>query len=306
MKHRLNDLNFNMLVIFDAVCRLNSTTKAAKELHITQPAISRYLKDLREAAGGDLFVRTPDGLFPNRKCLTLWENTKEILDLCSSLEFHKSKNKVLNKNLEFIIGLASVDAFHFSSRIIPALKKEYPDIDVIIMSVSPRNYAQKILNREIDIYYGPRNCDASKDLSFSDFGRAEYCVLCSDESPLYERGIITKDDFVDTTHYKMYAGKKSTILDSVLSENNLLQKKIVELPDVETVTHMLGTTDGLYLDLKHHAEFLCEKNYAFKILKPSDFEIPHVKLYQVWHQDRVEDLFFESVFRDLDALLSLK
>ncbi|WP_454812005.1 LysR family transcriptional regulator [Labrys neptuniae] len=46
-----------LLTSFDAVARTGSVTAAARELNLTQGAVSRHVKALEEQLGGDLFVR---------------------------------------------------------------------------------------------------------------------------------------------------------------------------------------------------------------------------------------------------------
>src|SRR5882757_3953280 len=60
-------LDFNLLVVFDAVMQDRSVTKAAARLNIAQPTVSHALTRLRSALKDDLFVRTPEGMAPTPK-----------------------------------------------------------------------------------------------------------------------------------------------------------------------------------------------------------------------------------------------
>src|SRR5258708_303229 len=60
-------LDFNLLVVFDAVMQDRSVTKAAARLNVAQPTVSHALTRLRSALKDDLFVRTPDGMTPTPK-----------------------------------------------------------------------------------------------------------------------------------------------------------------------------------------------------------------------------------------------
>src|SRR5258708_31704056 len=63
----LRSLDFNLLVVFDAVMQDRSVTKAAARLNVAQPTVSHALTRLRSALKDDLFVRTPDGMTPTPK-----------------------------------------------------------------------------------------------------------------------------------------------------------------------------------------------------------------------------------------------
>src|ERR1700721_1833955 len=54
-----HSFDLRQLVSFAEIARRGSFRQAAKTLHIAQPALSRQIKQLEEALGVDLFVRTP-------------------------------------------------------------------------------------------------------------------------------------------------------------------------------------------------------------------------------------------------------
>ncbi len=85
---RLTDVDLNLLVVFDAIYTDGNLTRAAKRLHVTQPAMSHSLARLRESFGDPLFVRSGHSMLPTpfargaivpiRKALATLE--RELLD----------------------------------------------------------------------------------------------------------------------------------------------------------------------------------------------------------------------------------
>src|SRR5712671_4611110 len=63
----LRSLDFNLLVVFDAVMQDRSVTRAATRLNVAQPTVSHALTRLRSALKDDLFIRTPEGMAPTPK-----------------------------------------------------------------------------------------------------------------------------------------------------------------------------------------------------------------------------------------------
>src|SRR3546814_5454639 len=57
-------LSFMHLTVFEAIMRTKSVSLAAETLDVPQPTLSRYLKQLRDHFGNQLFVRTRTGLEP--------------------------------------------------------------------------------------------------------------------------------------------------------------------------------------------------------------------------------------------------
>ena len=58
----LNEFNLYPLHVFVLVARLGSATRAARELFISQPAVSSHLRGLEEQYGTPLFERSPQGM----------------------------------------------------------------------------------------------------------------------------------------------------------------------------------------------------------------------------------------------------
>lgn len=60
----LRNIDLNLLLVFDVIYRVRNTTRAAEQLHLTQPAVSNALKRLRDQFDDVLFVKTPTGMEP--------------------------------------------------------------------------------------------------------------------------------------------------------------------------------------------------------------------------------------------------
>jgi len=56
------NIDFELYRIFYTVANHKNITKASFELNISQPAISKSIKNLEEQLGGNLFVRTKRGV----------------------------------------------------------------------------------------------------------------------------------------------------------------------------------------------------------------------------------------------------
>lgn len=61
---RLDKVDLNLFVVFDALYRERSVTRVAQRLHLTQPAVSNALNRLRQSFDDPLFVRSPRGMQP--------------------------------------------------------------------------------------------------------------------------------------------------------------------------------------------------------------------------------------------------
>ena len=62
-------LDLNLLRVFDEVMAERSLTRAARNLSLTQPAVSNALRRLRDALGDDLVRRQGHGVTPTPRAL---------------------------------------------------------------------------------------------------------------------------------------------------------------------------------------------------------------------------------------------
>ena len=78
---RLNQVDLNLFLVFEAIYSQRNLTKAATVLCITQPAVSNALKRLRKTFDDPLFIRTPDGMLPTPFAKNIVDGIREALQL---------------------------------------------------------------------------------------------------------------------------------------------------------------------------------------------------------------------------------
>ena len=84
---KLGAIDLNLLVVFDAIMRDRSVTRAGQRLGLSQPAMSHALTRLRHMLKDDLFVRSPNGMVPTPRAEQLATPIRIALDgLQQSLE----------------------------------------------------------------------------------------------------------------------------------------------------------------------------------------------------------------------------
>jgi DNA-binding transcriptional LysR family regulator len=84
---KLGAIDLNLLVVFDAIMRDRSVTRAGQRLNLSQPAMSHALTRLRHMLKDELFVRSPNGMIPTPRAEQLATPIRLALDgLQQSLE----------------------------------------------------------------------------------------------------------------------------------------------------------------------------------------------------------------------------
>jgi DNA-binding transcriptional LysR family regulator len=84
---KLGAIDLNLLVVFDAIMRERSVTRAGHQLGLSQPAMSHALARLRHMLKDELYVRSPNGMMPTPRAEELATPIRIALDgLQQSLE----------------------------------------------------------------------------------------------------------------------------------------------------------------------------------------------------------------------------
>lgn len=84
---KLATFDLNLLVVFEAILRERSVTKAAERLGLSQPAMSHALNRLRWMLKDQLFIRTPEGMLPTPRAEELAQPVRRALgELQAALE----------------------------------------------------------------------------------------------------------------------------------------------------------------------------------------------------------------------------
>ena len=154
-----------------AVAECKSISQAAEMLYISQPSLSRYLSNLENELGVNLFVRTLNGTELTAAGKIYLEYAKEIKLLKETMN-SKLKELKREKKSRIRIGMplnaASLAAFD----VVKEVEKKYPDCGVEIYNIFSKDMEKALKEWAYDFVIGPM-ADLSKnvdyDLMYRDF-----------------------------------------------------------------------------------------------------------------------------------------
>ena len=79
----LAQIDFKLLLCLNALLTHKNVSRAADEMHMSQPAMSRTLAKLRELFNDPLFIRTSHGMEPTSRAVALTQPLQCTLDQLS-------------------------------------------------------------------------------------------------------------------------------------------------------------------------------------------------------------------------------
>jgi DNA-binding transcriptional LysR family regulator len=146
-------LDLNLLRVLDEVLSERSLTRAARNLAMTQPAVSNAIKRLRNVVDDDLVQRAGFGVEPTPRALALWPAIRTALaGLQQSLapgEFDPALS-----DATFVLAMADATAAELVPGLVALLEQEAPSISMRVLPLTTRD-PRRLLDEElIDIAVG--------------------------------------------------------------------------------------------------------------------------------------------------------
>lgn len=189
-------MELRVLQYFLAVTREQSISGAAESLYLSQPTLSRQLKELEEELGKQLFVRGNRRITLTEEGMILRKRAEEIMELVQKAEDEISQSDELIAG-DITVGAGETDGARFLARAAQALQKEHPQIHLHIISGDMPTVTEYLDRGLIDfgIIFG--DIDASK----YEFIRLPYKdvwgVIMRRDDPLAEKRKISAEDLAD-------------------------------------------------------------------------------------------------------------
>jgi DNA-binding transcriptional LysR family regulator len=138
------------LEVFEAIARLGSFTRAAEELHLTQPTVSMQIKKLTDAVGLPLFEQVGKKVYLTETGRALHDFSRQIFDHFTRFEMLLANFKGLKQG-RLRLGVIST-AKYFIPRLLGPFCRDYPGIDVTMKVSNRERILERLQNNDDDLY----------------------------------------------------------------------------------------------------------------------------------------------------------
>lgn len=126
-------MELRVLQYFLAVAQEQSISAAAQSLHLTQPTLSRQLRELEEELGKQLMIRGSRKITLTEEGMLLRKRAEEILDLVSRTEREVTQSDEAIAG-DVYIGTGETDGVRQLARVAKQIQQAYPDVRFHIVS----------------------------------------------------------------------------------------------------------------------------------------------------------------------------
>ncbi len=260
------------LHIFKIVAKHLSFTKAAEQLFISQPAVSKSIKTLEEDYKTTLFVR-------KRNSIELTEDGKSFLLYVNRILaiYTEMEEQFLHKKERFPelirFGVSTTLSNYIIPKSIAKFRAQFPQTKFEIISDNSSSIEDLILNEEIDFGITEGRINNSK-LHFEKFIKDEIVLVTNVNNNSFKKGSIDLQTLktIPMIEREKGSGTKA-IIDQFLKENGIKAlHTVVSLSSTEAIKNYLYHSDHYALLSVHaiHNDLLANK---LKIVDITDLSV---------------------------------
>ncbi|HWQ76007.1 MAG TPA: LysR family transcriptional regulator [Syntrophomonas sp.] len=226
------------LLVFKAVAETKNITLAAKQLHISQPAVSLQIQNIENQYGAKLLNRSNKGVTLTKAGTILYDYVCQMLDMMMNVK-QAISDIADDHHGEVKIGATLTIGEYVLPNILGCLYKLRPDIDFKVSIANTETITQDILERKFRIGLVEGPVPESKDLTIENFWHDELAVVVPYYHPWAAKGSITISELATARLIMREVGSGTRKVVELL-----LKEKGFDLADFN-ITMELGSTQAI-------------------------------------------------------------
>jgi len=240
------NIDFELYRIFYTVANHKNITKASEELNISQPAISKSIKNLEEQLGGQLFVRTKRGVILTEEGREFYNYIKQAIEYISNAE--NKFTELINLETGCIkIGISTTLTKEFLLPYLEEFHRLYPKIDIQIITNMSSELFPKLRNGLIDIIILNLNeKNYGQDINITKCKKITDCFVTN---KTYSNLINKEISIKELNKYPLILQSKGSntreFLDEFAKKNNTILKPNIELASYSLVVEFAKIGFGI-------------------------------------------------------------
>lgn len=284
-------LDLNLLRVFDEVMAERSLTRAARNLSLTQPAVSNALRRLRDALGNELVRRSGQGMEPTPRALTLWPAVRDAL---RQLQHSLAPDRFVPAEADntFVLAMADATAAEIIPRLVDIIEAEAPGISLRVVPLATRDPRKLLDDEAIDLAVGYFPAVMADLTARAQVGKAvafdhrrlydgEYVCVMRAHHPLAS-GPMTLNRFCAARHLLVsFSGRPFGFIDEALSALGRERRVVLTVNQFFTAGRVVANSNLLTVLPRH---FVAVTGIAKAlVLRALPFAVPPVQVDALWH-----------------------
>jgi DNA-binding transcriptional LysR family regulator len=184
-------MDFRLKVFYTVALRLNFT-KAATELYISQPAVSKHIQELEETYKTKLFERNGSKIALTPAGEILLKHTKNIFEIYREIDFDMSS--FINDRQGLLrLGASTTISQYIISPVLARFHQKQKDIKVNLLNGNTEQIENALINKEIEIGI-VEGQSKNQSIKYTPFLKDELVLVCNTKNPLIKQNEISLED----------------------------------------------------------------------------------------------------------------
>ena len=277
----VQDIDLNLLRVFDAVLRERGVTPAAARLGLTQPAVSNALARLRALFGDALFVRTPAGMEATPFARGVAEPVRQALALLESALAHGPGFEPATATRAFRFYMSDLGQVEFLPPLVERVQRVAPGVRLEAVASDLEHISDALGTGALDLAVGFLPALGSPVQRHALFRDPYVCLMRADHPGI--KKTLTKKNFLEASHVLVtYRGGGHRVIEEALERAGVTRRIALRVPHFTVVPMVLERTD-LILILPQRVARVYERHGKFRTLPPP-MPIPQAEVAVYWHE----------------------
>jgi DNA-binding transcriptional LysR family regulator len=290
-------LDLNLLRVFDEVMAERSLTRAARNLSLTQPAVSNALRRLRDALDDELVRRHGHGIEPTPRALALWPSVREALRqlqeaIVPSLFVPQEASST------FVLAMADATAAELMGRLAKRMETHAPGVSLRVVPLTTRDPRSLLSEGSADMAIGYFPAVLADLTGLAQAGQAvtfehqrlyagEYVCVMRQAHPLAVQPM-TLDAYCAARHLLVsFSGRPYGFVDEALASIGRQRRIVLTVNQFFTAGQVVVSTDLLTVLPRH---FVPTTGMGAQIVtRDLPLDVPPVHVEAVWHRRHQHD-----------------
>ncbi|WP_312314904.1 LysR family transcriptional regulator [Empedobacter brevis] len=263
------------LKVFDTVARRLNFTKAANELNITQPAVTKHIKEIELNLNIKLFERNGTKIKLTKAGEILLKYTEEIFSVYQKIEFEIGQLQEKQKG-HLRLGASTTIAQYVLPPILAEFRKRFPEIQLNLVIHNSEKIEDLLTNNKIDVGLIEAQIK-NRTFHYFPFMKDEIVLVARQNHPLSTKNHLKTDDLLQIPFVLRESGSGTLeTIDLALKAKNIKLNELkteIRLGSTESIKSYLLHSDALaFLSVQSILQEL--KSHTLTIIDVKNMAIP--------------------------------
>lgn len=288
-------LDLNLLRVFDEIMAERNLTRAARNLAMSQPAVSNALRRLRDALGDELVVRSGHGVEPTPAALAWWPSVRDALSQLRQT-FASASFDPRESRTSFTMAMADATAALLIPTMIDIVQREAPGVSLRVLPLTTRDPRKLLDSQDIDLAAGyfPATIAAvdsaesheqpGTQFAYQQLYSSDYLCVMRRDHPLAQ-GELSVDAYCEASHLLVsFSGRPFGFVDEALAALGRRRRVVLTVNQFFTAGIVVANSDLLTVLPGH---FVASTGMASAVtVRAVPFALPRVNVAALWRRAR--------------------